>query len=100
MSQDAVNAFAEKVKSDQGLQQKIRSIDTRNRAAALAKVAEIAAAEGFQFSAEEAAALARGQSAQAGAELNLDELEKIAGGGEDGFSWEWGSESPPGTGSN
>ena len=87
------------MKSDPDLQQKIRSIDTGNRAAALAKVAEIAGAAGFQFSAAEAEALVRGKAAQAGAELNLDELEKIAGGGEDGFAWQWG-DGPPATGGN
>ena len=92
MSRESVKGFAARVRSDEQLRKRVRAIDTRDRAKALAAVTQVAREAGFQFTVDDAQSLIRGRVARAGAELDLDDLEKIAGGGEEGFMWQWGSE--------
>jgi hypothetical protein len=52
----------------------------------LKQLVGIAAAAGFKFSADEAQALIQAPRAR---ELSQSDLEGVAGGGEQGFGWNW-----------
>ena len=90
MSEQAVKEFKKKLARDAGLRAKVQAIDRKNVPAALAQIVKIAAAAGFSFTTEEARRLIRPQASSA--ELSAKDLDKVAGGGEDGFEWDWGSE--------
>ena len=80
------------MRRDPALQRQLKAIDLRDRDAALKRVARIAAEQGFEFTPEEAGTLLKPKAAAAG-ELSEADLDKIAGGTEDGG--EWGFERPP-----
>ena len=72
MSEEQLKSFLEKVKTDTGLQEKLKGAADADAALAIAKEA------GFAITAEDI------QSMQSATELSDDELEGVAGGG--GFS--------------
>jgi predicted ribosomally synthesized peptide with nif11-like leader len=92
MTSSAVHAFRQELQKNSGLRAKVQAISKRDKAAALKQLVGIAAAAGFKFSAEDARALIQPAP---GRELSGKDLDKIAGGGEEGFVWSWGDDRPP-----
>ena len=91
MSQASIQAFRQELKKNKALRAKVQAIHRRDKAAALKQLVGVASAAGFTFTAEEARTLIKPKAR----ELSQTDLEQIAGGGEDGFSWIWGDEDVP-----
>jgi len=86
MSMDAAAKFAVEVLASEALQAKVAAATNGKQGRSVAEaVAAIGQAEGFSFSADEAAAIGRQASLllkqQSGAELSDAELAQVAGGG-------------------
>jgi predicted ribosomally synthesized peptide with nif11-like leader len=82
MSMENAKAFYEKVKVDQGLQQKIGSLVQQDPAGMEAAIIKVAGESGFQFSLAELKEFLKktAESESQSRELNDAELESVAGG--------------------
>lgn len=76
MAEDQVHAFLEKVKSDPGLQAKLKDIPQGPEG--MSHVLGVASEAGFNFSEEDLAAATKSKSASG--EVSQEDLDKIAGG--------------------
>jgi predicted ribosomally synthesized peptide with nif11-like leader len=84
MSIDNARKFYEKVKTDQGLQQKIGEQAKEKPAEMEAIIIKVAGDNGFKFNAEEMKTIIA-EVAPKGGELNNAELEMVAGGSK--YNW-------------